>query len=57
MTTGEIVFMACGVIIVALLIGAVGIVSAAWLTVRIRQYRRRTELAHLREAKQWWGKR
>jgi hypothetical protein len=57
MTTGEIVFMACMVIVVALLFGAVGIVSAAWLTVKVRQYRRRSELTHLRETRQWWGRR
>lgn len=57
MTAGEIVLMACGVLLVALFTGAAVIVSAAWMTVKVRQYRRRIELTHLKEARQWWGKR
>ena len=57
MTPGELLLLVGAVVVALLIAGSLIVVAAAWTIVKVRRYRQRTELTHLREARQWWGKR
>ena len=57
MTLGEILLLAGAVVAALLIAGSLIVMATAWAIVKVRRYRQRMELSHLREARQWWGRR